>query len=96
VPPASRPPSRLLLYVLLLRVLLATLPVAVVVGFAFSDRLAGLLPQTWWFVAVFFCAAVAIIAWVDVVTGNWAVERQIYARALGRLAVILRPSQRRD
>jgi RsiW-degrading membrane proteinase PrsW (M82 family) len=88
-------PNVLLLRILLLRVLLVLLPIAVLVGFAFSDRLAGLLPQSWWFVAVFFCAAIAIGAWVEVRTGQWAVERQIYARALRRLGARLRPSQRR-
>lgn len=87
--------TRVRLYVLLLRALLALLPVAVVVGFAFSDRIAALLPQTWWFVAVFFCAVAALIAWMDVATGNWAEEGAIYARALRRLGAKLRPSQRR-
>jgi hypothetical protein len=83
------------LYVLLLRALLVLLPVALIVGFASSDRIAGLLPQTWWFVVVFFCAAVALGAWIEVVTGQWPVERAIYARALRRVRAMLRPSQRR-
>jgi len=88
-------PRRIRLYVLLLRALLVLLPIALVVGFAFSDRIAGLLPQTWWFVAVFLGAAIAIGAWIEVATGHWAVERPIYARALRRLGAMLRPTQRR-
>jgi hypothetical protein len=81
--------------VLLLRGLLALLPVALVVGFFFSDRIAGLLPQSWWFVVVFLCAVVALGGWIEVATGQWATERGIYARALRRLGARLRPSQRR-
>jgi hypothetical protein len=81
---------------LLLRVLLVLLPILLLVGFAFSDRIAGLLPQSWWFVAAFFCAAIAIGAWIEIRTGQWAVERQIYARALRRLGAVLRPNQGRD
>jgi hypothetical protein len=85
----------LLLRIVLLRVLLVLLPIALVVVFAFSGRIAGLLPRSWWFVAVFVCAAVAIGAWIEVRTGQWTVERAIYARALRRLGAMLRPSQRR-
>jgi uncharacterized membrane protein len=80
--------------VVLLRVLLALLPVALVAGFFFSDRIAGLLPQSWWFVIVFLCAAVAIGVWIEAATGQWDTERAIYAGWLRRLAAMLRPSQR--
>jgi hypothetical protein len=89
-------PNVVLLRILLLRVLLVLLPILLLVGFAFSDRIAGLLPQSWWFVGVSFCAAIAIAAWIEVRTGQWACERQIYARALRRLGAMLRPSQRRS
>ena len=37
---------------------------ALVTGFAFTDRIAGLLPQSTWFVIVFGMAALAFILWV--------------------------------
>jgi hypothetical protein len=88
-------PPRLRLYLLFLRALLALVPVVVIVAFFFSGRIAGLLPQTWWFVVVFLFAAIALIAWLEVVTGHWAIEGPIYARALRRLLATLRPRQRR-
>jgi hypothetical protein len=61
-------PPRVRLYVILLRIGLALLPVAVIVGFAFSDRIAGALPHTWWTFAGLFAVLLALLVWVGATT----------------------------
>jgi len=83
-------------YVLFLRVVLALLPALALVGYIASDRIARLLPQTWWFVVVFALAVIGILAWLEAVTGHWAIEGPIYARALRRVGTRLRLTQPSD
>jgi hypothetical protein len=88
-------PRRTQLHVLLLCVLAALVPVAVLVVFALSDRVAGWLPHSTVFVAVFVCAALGLLIWVSGITGRrGAAEREIYVRAVGRFASWLRPKRR--
>ena len=81
---------------LVLRALIALVPIAVLVVFAFSDRIAHWLPQSTAFAIVFIVAGLALIVWMSGITGErGAAEREIYLRALGRLASWLRTKRRR-
>jgi L-lactate permease len=83
VPPRSK------LYLLLVRAVIALLPVALLVLFFFSSRIAGWLPQS---TALFVFTAVALSVWMSgIARQRGAAEREIYLRAVRRLAAWLRP-----
>jgi hypothetical protein len=87
-------PPRLRLYALLLRALMVVVAVATIVGFAFTDRIAGwLLGSGTAFTVVFLVLAFALVVWLDVASGNWAAEREIYKRAVRRLANFVTPGK---
>jgi len=83
-------PPRIRLYSCLLGAVLVLLDLAVLVAFAFSDRIAGLLPKSTAFLVVFGCTTFALLIWLSMVTGQWPAERAVYIRAFRRFAAWLR------
>jgi hypothetical protein len=60
------------------------------VGFAFSDRVVGLLPKSTGFLAVFGCTTIALLIWLSMITRQWSAERAVYVQAFRRFASWLR------